>query len=391
MQNNIKLKLNDISYINKMKKTLGQYFTTSEELQTFIFEKVKNKGECLMEPSFGAGHLLKKFIKYDKNYPMVCYEIDETIGKVITTNKCQMLLYCDFMIQPIQKYKTIIGNPPFIKQKTGNLYLKFIEKCFQSLEEDGELLFIVPSDFIKLTSASSIITKMTGMGSFTDFYFPHNEKLFQGANIDVMVFRYQLGLMTNKTMVNDKEMFCNVNKGIITFSDVEVSGVSIETLFHVYVGIVSGKDKVYQSSIGNIDVLTDKDKSERFIFPETFPTNNAEIDEHLLKHKQELLTRRIKSFNEKNWYEWGAPRNLSSIRGFWGKPCIYIRNITRHKEVAFRGTVQYFGGTLLCLVPKNSVDIDNVIEFLNSEIFQRDYVYAERFKIGHKQLCNVII
>ena len=55
-----------------MKKTLGQYFTTSEELQTFIFEKVQNKGEFLMEPSFGAGHLLKKFIEYDKNYPMVC-------------------------------------------------------------------------------------------------------------------------------------------------------------------------------------------------------------------------------------------------------------------------------------------------------------------------------
>ena len=373
-----------------MKKTLGQYFTTSEELQTFIFEKVQNKGECLMEPSFGAGHLLKKFIEYDKNYPMVCYEIDETIGKAVTTNRQQLLLYCDFMIQPIQKYKTIIGNPPFIKQKTGNLYLKFIEKCFQSLEEGGELLFIVPSDFIKLTSASSIITTMTSLGSFTDFYFPHNEKLFQGASIDVMVFRYQLGLMTNKTMVNDNEMFCNVNKGIITFSEVEVTGVSIETLFHVYVGIVSGKDKVYQSSIGNINVLTDKDKSERFIFPETFPTNNVEIDAHLLKHKEELLTRRIKSFNEKNWYEWGAPRNLTSIREFWGKPCIYLRNITRHKEVAFRGTVQYFGGTLLCLVPKSSIDIDNVVEFLNSEKFQRDYVYAERFKIGHKQVCNVI-
>ena len=374
-----------------MKKTLGQYFTISEELQTFIFEKVQHKGECLMEPSFGAGHLLKKFIEYDINYPMICYEIDETIGKVVTTNKCQMLIYCDFMIQPIQKYKTIIGNPPFVKQKTGNVYLKFIEKCFNSLDTCGEMIFIVPSDFIKLTSASSMITKMTSMGSFTDFYFPHNEKLFQGASIDVMVFRYQLGLFTKKTTVNEKEMFCNVNNGIITFSETLVNGVSIETMFDVYVGIVSGKDKVYQSSIGNIDLLTDKDKTERFIFPETFPTNNKEIDDHLQKHKDELLARRIKSFNEKNWYEWGAPRNLSSIRNFWGKPCIYMRNITRHKEVAFRGTVQYFGGSLLCLVPKTNVNIDEIIDHLNSEPFQREYTYAERFKIGQKQLCNVII
>ena len=374
-----------------MKKTLGQYFTISEELQSFIFEKVQNKGECLMEPSFGAGHLLKKFIEYDKNYPMVCYEIDETIGRVVPSNKHQMFLYCDFLIQPIQKYKTIVGNPPFVKQKTGNLYLKFVEKCFNSLDTCGELIFIVPSDFIKLTSASSMITTMIRNGSFTDFYFPHNEKLFQGASIDVMVFRYQLGLMTKKTNVNGREMFCNVNNGIITFSETIVDGVSIETMFDVYVGIVSGKDKVYQSPIGNIDLLTDKDKTERFIFPETFPTNNKEIDDHLQKHKQDLLARRIKSFNEKNWYEWGAPRNLTSIRSFWGKPCIYMRNITRHKEVAFRGTVQYFGGSLLCLVPKTNVNIDEIITHLNSETFQRDYIYAERFKIGQKQLCNVII
>uniref|UniRef100_A0A6C0HT54 site-specific DNA-methyltransferase (adenine-specific) n=1 Tax=viral metagenome TaxID=1070528 RepID=A0A6C0HT54_9ZZZZ len=374
-----------------MKKTLGQYFTTSEELQTFIFEKVQHKGECLLEPSFGAGHLLKKFKEYDENYPMVCYEIDETISRVVSSNPKQYFLYCDFIIQPIQKYKTIIGNPPFVKQKMGNLYLKFIEKCFYSLQEDGELLFIVPSDFIKLTSASSIITNMTSAGSFTDFYFPHNEKLFQGASIDVMVFRYQLGLMTNKTMVNKKEMFCNVNRGIITFSEIEVNGVTVDSLFDVYVGIVSGKDKVYRSSIGNIDVLVDKEKNEKFIFPESFPTNNKEINNHLQKHKSELLERKIKDFNEENWFEWGAPRNMTSIQNLWGKPCIYLRNITRQKEVAFRGTVQYFGGTLLCLVPKNSVNIDDIISHFNSEEFQRDYIYSNRFKIGHKQVSSVII
>ena len=373
-----------------MKKTLGQYFTTSEDLQTFIFDNVQNKGECLLEPSFGAGHLLQKFKNYDENYPMVCYEIDETIGRIVSTNKYQLLLYCDFMIQPIQKYKTIIGNPPFVKQKTGNLYLKFIEKCFSFLDEDGELLFIVPSDFIKLTSASHIITEMTSVGSFTHFYFPHNEKLFQDASIDVMVFRYQLGLITNKTKVNEKEMFCNVNRGIITFSEIEENGVTIDTMFDVYVGIVSGKDKVYRSPLGNIDVLVDKDKTERFIFPESFPTNDEKIDAYLQKHKPELLARRIKEFNEKNWFEWGAPRNLASIRTFWGKPCIYIRNITRQKEVAFRGNVQYFGGTLLCLVPKKEIDIDEFIDHFNSELFQRDYVYSDRFKIGHKQICSAI-
>ena len=120
-----------------------------------------------------------------------------------------------------QKFKTIIGNPPYVKQKTGNLYIKFIELCYDYLEDNGELIFIVPSDFIKLTSASSIIDKMTKNGSFTDFLFPQDEKLFEEASIDVVIFRYEKGFMSKKTQVNGKEVFCNVNKGIITFSDSE--------------------------------------------------------------------------------------------------------------------------------------------------------------------------
>ena len=37
----------------------------------------------------------------------------------------------DFLSQKINiKYTTIIGNPPYVKTKTGNLYLDFIKKCY---------------------------------------------------------------------------------------------------------------------------------------------------------------------------------------------------------------------------------------------------------------------
>jgi len=377
----------------KYKKDLGQYFTTSEELQQFIFEKVKHKSSCLLEPSFGAGHLLKKFKEYDENYPMVCYEIDAKIKPAIIFNEYQRIVYGNFMHQPIAKFKTIVGNPPFVKQKTGNLYIKFVELCYNSLEDDGELIFIVPSDFIKLTSASSIIDIMTKNGSFTDFLFPHNEKLFDGASIDVVVFRYEKGDVSNKTVVNGKEVFCNVNKGIITFSDSEVAGIPIDSLFNVYVGLVSGRDEIYRVPFGNIDILNDKDRVEKYIFAESFPTENAQIDEHLQAHKEALLERKIKKFSEKNWFEWGAPRNVSSIQKYWGKSCIYIRNMTRNKEVAFMGKVQYFGGSLLCLVPKNMTELEmqKIVQYINSPVFQKDYIYAGRFKIGHKQISTSIL
>ena len=47
---------------------------------------------------------------------------------------------------------------------------------------------------------------MTENGSFTDFLFPHDEKLFEGASIDVVVFRYEKGLTNKKAIVNEKEV-----------------------------------------------------------------------------------------------------------------------------------------------------------------------------------------
>lgn len=377
------------------RKELGQYFTISSTLQDFVFDKVKHKSSCLLEPSFGAGHLLKKFKQENDDYPMVCCELDKSIEPVISFNACQTVIYGDFTQQKLgTKFKTIVGNPPYVKQKSGNLYIKFIELCYDYLDDDGEMIFIVPSDFIKLTTAASIIDKMTQTGSFTDFLFPHNEKLFEGASVDVVVFRYEKGHMNSKASVNGKEMHCNVINGIITFTENQVSGFQIDSMFDVYVGLVSGKDEVYRVPFGNIDVLTDKESIAKYVFAEKFPTKNAEINAHLLAHKDELMNRKIKKFSENNWFEWGAPRNISSIRKLWGKSCIYMKNMTRSKEVAFIGNVQYFGGTLLCLVPKKEMTkkkLHDIVGYLNSDAFQTNYMYSGRFKIGHKQISSAIV
>ena len=50
-----------IKLLSSQIKSLGQYFTISNTLQQFVFDKVNHKDHLLLEPSFGAGHLLKKF------------------------------------------------------------------------------------------------------------------------------------------------------------------------------------------------------------------------------------------------------------------------------------------------------------------------------------------
>jgi adenine-specific DNA-methyltransferase len=364
-------------------KNLGQYFTVSKELQTYVFDRVKHKLSPLLEPSFGQGHLLGPFLELDPNYQMTCCELDETVKPIVKFTS-QRIIFGDFLKQNFEtKFKTIIGNPPYVKQSTGNLYLKFIDRCFDLLTDDGELIFIVPSDFIKLTSAAPIITRMASSGSFTDFLFPHDEKLFEGASIDVVVFRYQKGFQTSRALVNGVERQCNVHDGIIDFGD--SSGKSVDDLFDVYVGLVSGKDAVFKVPFGNLPVLIDKDRVEKFAYGKASP----EITAHLETHKEDLMARKIRRFSEENWFEWGAPRNITHMERLMGRPCIYVRNLTRSSEPAFLGEVQYFGGALLCMIPKKSVDLQKVVEFLNKNETRQDYTYAGRFKMGQRQLCHI--
>ena len=50
----------------------------------------------------------------------------------------------------------------------------------------------------------------------------------------------------------------------------------------------------------------------------------------------------------------------------------------------------YFGGNLLMLLPKTE-KIDETVLWLNSNEFKSQYMYSNRFKIGHKQLSSSLI
>ena len=299
------------------------------------------------------------------------------------------------MIQKINKlYKTIIGNPPYIKTKKRNIYIDFIEKCFNLLDNNGELIFIIPSDFFKLTSSTKILNQMINEGTFTHIYHPHNEKLFENASIDVIVFRYcKNKLLEKKVLYNNKLMFIINSNGLITFSDnINENKHLIKDYFDVYVGIVSGKDAVYKNKeFGNINVLNGIDKIDKYIYYEKLPENNIKLNEYLLSHKKILLERGIKKFNEKNWFEWGAPRNIKIIEKNIGIDCIYVYNLTRNQTIAFIGKVGYFGGSLLMLKPKKKCDLKKIVNFLNTEKFKTNFMFSGRFKIGHRQISNSYI
>ena len=169
---------------------------------------------------------------------------------------------------------------------------------------------------------------------------------------------------------------------------------TIGELFDVCVGFVSGRDEVFRCDYGNVTLLMNEDREEKFILCETFPTMDERMNERLLSNKDELLKRKIRNFSEKNWYEWGALRNINKIRDKENEICIYVKTLTRHEKVAFAGKVRYFGGGLLCLIPKREIDdflMNDIVKFLNGENFRKNYTYSGRFKIGQRQLVNVSV
>lgn len=378
-------------------KSLGQYMTVADDLQQFVYTNIRNTGP-LLEPSFGRGHLLKKILESNPDYPMVCCELDASLKPIVSFNEYQTILYGDFLAHDFgdRRFKTIVGNPPYVKHISGNIYLQFIEKCYRLLDIGGELIFIVPSDFIRLTSAAKLIQEMYQHGQFTDWYFPHDEHLFEDANIDVVVFRYTriVAPIQEQCMMNGQSMFCNMRNGILTFSNLRAKGTPLSDMFNVYVGMVSGKEDVFRVPFGTARILTDKDTIHNYIFTTKFPTDSPEINTHLLLHKTELMERKIRKMTESNWFEWGAPRNILAMDQHEGQQCIYIRNLTRKAEIAFKGCVRRFGGALLCLIPKTAMShqqMDSIVLYLNSEEFKKEYIFSGRFKIGHKQVCNILL
>jgi len=274
-----------------------------------------------------------------------------------------------------------------------------------------------------------ILNKMWNTGSFTHIYYPNNETLFENASVDVIIFRYcKINKEDNKKenneenkeenkkenkeenkeenkkennedreiQYNDVVKYINNNNGLITFTNEKKNKKNgknntnnIEKYFSICVGMVTGKEKFYKNDeFGNIAVLNDKDKMEKYIYINNFPTENDELNQYFLDNKNILISRKIKKFNENNWYEWGAPRNIKTIEREKGKECIYVRNLTRQKIIAFKGKVDYFGGKLLMMIPKKEyeVNLDVIIEYLNNDSFKNNFIYSNRFKMTHRNL-----
>jgi adenine-specific DNA-methyltransferase len=373
-------------------KGLGQVFTPTQVVEQMLALR-KRRGRVL-EPSCGDG----AFVRHLSG--CVAIELDSRVAPNYALN-------LDFFAYPLtERFSTVIGNPPYVKYQDisaetkrlldrtlfdsrSNLALFFIEKAVRHLRPGGELIFIVPREFIKLTSARKLNHWLFEQGTITHWIETGDTRLFDGAVPNCAIFRYELSNFTRKTQYREWSGSWETREfvamdGQLAFPKQQLS-VPLASLFDVKVGAVSGADHVFEHAEGNSEFVCSKTidtgKTRRMIYNSKHPA--------LIPHKDLLLQRRVKTFDETNWWMWG--------RSFYDapdRPRIYVNGRTRRSAPFFTHECEAYDGSILALFPKiEGMDIQRAIELLNTSVPWGDlgFVVDGRFVFTQRSLQTVTL
>lgn len=362
---------------------LGQVFTPDAIVQRMLGLR-RNRGRTL-EPSAGAGAFCSRL-----EGEVTAIEVD---GKVAPDRSLVM----DFFAYPLdEKFDTIIGNPPYVRHQDilpatkallssplfdgrSNLYLYFIEKCVRHLKPGGELIFIVPREFTKLTAARRLNEFLYQEGSITDFIETGDAPLFEGAGPNCAIFRFERGRFDRR--MHDGRIFTLV-AGQLMFLGARYT-VPLASLFDVKVGAVSGADELFEHPQGNAEFVYSKTigtgKTRRMLFQVAHPD--------LLPHKERLLRRRVRHFDETNWWAWGRLHHMSPA------PRIYVNAKTRRPQPFFVHPCPNYDGSILALFPVRPLDLARAVALLNGAVNWQElgFVCDGRFLFSQRSLQTCLL
>lgn len=347
--------------------SLGQVFTTPAIVALML--SLRERHGRVLEPSAGAG-------AFSAQLPgCVAIELDPQVAD-------DSMIQGDFFAYPShERFDTVIGNPPYVRFQDipeatrarldmrhfdgrSNLFLFFIDKCLDHLTDHGELIFIVPREFIKLTAARKLNRRLFDLGTITHWIETGDTRIFDGAVPNCAIFRFEKNNFSRRTRYRtlqattwESRHFIEMD-GQLAFSPAHMS-VPLSALFSVKVGAVSGADDVFAHPEGNVEFVCsqtiDTGATRRMLYNQPHP--------HLQAHKPRLLERRVRPFSEANWWHWG--------RGYpqTDAPRIYVNGRTRRKAPFFLHPATAYDGAILALFPHDTaLPLDEATRLLNTAV-----------------------
>lgn len=358
-----------------------------------------------LEPSAGDG----AFFNFLKE-PKIGYEIDSHVAPAGVE-------VGDFFDKPLSSsITTVVGNPPYVRYQDisgktrsaigksaldgrTNLYLYFIERLLNELSQGAEIIFITPRDFLKATSSAPLNSLLWERGSFTHFLELGDTRVFEGASPNVAIWRYQIGRESKRVLYRDisdlpdrnltlndfswEERVFQAHEGQIFFLR-ETHPLRFDELFFVKVGAVSGADDVFESTeFGTHDFVYSKTQSSgqtrKMIFNEYHPS--------LEPHRDRLRNRRIRKFDDSNWWKWGRGLFVSEA------PRIYVNSKTRSDKPFFLHPCNYYDGSVLAIFPKNpGAKLQDLAEELNKVDWKElGFLLDGRFLFNQRSLEKTLL
>lgn len=374
----------------------GQVFTPDFIVADMV-HLIKNNGSVL-EPSAGDG----AFVNLLNKQNLTAIEFDKSLAE---KNNFLNIDFFNFDIE--KKFNTIIGNPPYVRYQDihnqtktllqnsifnkydidyslfdnrSNLYLFFIYKSTLHLKKNGELIFITPRDFLKATSAIKLNKFIYDNGTITDIVELGDKKIFKNAQPNTIIWRFEKDNFSRTTTIKNNFVF---NKGQLLFTKNRYS-VNFNDIAFVKVGAVSGADNYFKHNDGEDFVcsLTVKNGQTRKML---YNTKHKDLEQY----RDKLLNRKIKKFNESNWWHWG--------RGYYksNKARIYVNNKTRQKQPFFISQTKAYDGSVLAIFPKKNIS-DIKLEKLKNDLNKVNweelgFVVDGRFIFSQKSLENTLL